>query len=219
MENENIEISNNYESLPENDNEVLEVKSTVTEDDNIELAGNNSYYVERYYLSGFISDSAYKTFIKGVERAVRKSPEYTKYLGELRRLGLYRDTFQANINDENATIEFHHYPFTLYDIAVIVTDACLTNKMPISTFLVAGIIMDLHYKHRVGLVPLCLTNHQLAHSGKLFISLDKIFGYYNEFVEDYKDYIPIDIKDKYNKIIELSNANTPPSENDILSIN
>lgn len=95
-------------------------------------------------------------------------------------------------------MEFHHYPFTLYDITYIIyqnryldyiTDQISSklNKV-INPFDIAKEVMELHYKNKVGLVPLSLTPHELYHKGELFIPLDKkyVFGNYLDILDTYK---------------------------------
>ena len=65
-------------------------------------------------------------------------------------------------------------------------------------------VLKLHQKNQVGLVKLCKTAHELCHDGKIFIKLESIFGKVNEFIEDYKEYIPEDIIENYNKLIDMN---------------
>ena len=74
-----------------------------------------------------LNDAISKTkFIKNVERVVRGSLEYKKYIGFLRNnLNLTKCRFLENVDTANLKkthIEMHHYPFTLYDIVEIVSD-------------------------------------------------------------------------------------------------
>ena len=76
----------------------------------------------------------------------------------------------GNISTLDTDLEFHHYPFTLYDICEIVVMKGAADQKYESSFSAAKKIMDLHYKNIIGLVPLTKTNHELAHDGKIFLS-------------------------------------------------
>ena len=75
---------------------------------------------------------------------------------------LLNDNITSNIT-EDANIEFHHYPFTLYDIVDIVLCNYLIKGKPITSFYIAEEVLDLHFKMKIGIVPLTTTNHELAH--------------------------------------------------------
>jgi hypothetical protein len=51
--------------------------------------------------------------------------------------------------------------------------------------MVAKEIMILHYRLLIGLIPLSITAHQLAHDSQLFIPVTNVLGKYNLFVESY----------------------------------
>ena len=61
---------------------------------------------------------AYKKFIGNIERLIRSSREYKKYIELLRTnlSALNLDNILSNITNADAELEFHHYPFTLYDV-------------------------------------------------------------------------------------------------------
>ena len=86
---------------------------------------------------------------------------------------------QADIVDTNVGLELHHYPFTLFDIVQgvlrheygILSDREPVYKRPVNLFKVAEKVMKLHYQGVIGLIPLSLTAHELAHNGDIFIPL------------------------------------------------
>ncbi|MFA7143594.1 MAG: hypothetical protein WC175_06475 [Candidatus Dojkabacteria bacterium] len=158
-----------------------------------------------YYIKEILTDDAHSRVVKAVEKLVRQSREYSEYIGLLRNnLNIKRCTFLKNCNDADATIEFHHYPFTLYDVVEIVINKYLLEKRPFSTFLIASEVLRLHYDNMVGLVPVSITVHQLTHAGELFINIDQVFGYFQNFVMLYQQYMRNYHKKKYNEILEKS---------------
>ena len=198
----------NIESIIEKDNNI----------DNLVIKGSNSYYQESLYTTNLYTDKDLKNFIKGTEKIVRTSDDYRKYIGYLKNdLSLTSCAFLNHVNDESVDIEMHHYPFTLYDICNIVMEKQIrTEKM--TTFSVAKEVMKIHFDNMIGLIPLSKTVHDLAHSGEIFINLKQVFGDYNKFIEEYYKYIPVNLMNNYNKLIDMSIADIPYSENDILKL-
>lgn len=150
-----------------------------------------------------------KSFIKNVQRLVRSSEEYKRYISYLNsELELESDSFMGNITSESASLEFHHHPFTLYDIVEIIVNKHIMEDTDITSISIAEEVLKLHFDNLVGLVKLSATNHELVHEQKLFIPHDMIFGNVNEFVNIYYDYIYDDMIDKYNKLINIDESKT-----------
>jgi hypothetical protein len=200
--------------MSENNN-ILDIESEI-KDNNIIISSKNSYYKEPFYTELFPNEKDFSTFVKAAEKVVRNSKEYKAYIGNLKEIGLTNCAILNNIDDEKAEIEFHHYPFTLYDIVSVVIDKRLDNNQPVSTFLVANEVMNLHFQNKVGLVPLSETVHQLVHDGEIFINYNQVFGYFDKFVEDYNKYLYSIDMETYNKLLASSQRNVKYSNNDIL---
>lgn len=141
-----------------------------------------------------MSDRDKIRLIKEVERIVRKSTEYKQYIKFLKdEIDMTECAFFTNINNKNpnsgVSIEIHHEPMTLFDIANIVIDKWIDLDMDINPLLISEEVMRLHYKNQVGLIPLSATVHQLVHDGKIFIPLQNVYGDYLSFIEEYGAYI------------------------------
>ena len=189
---------------------VANIESVSTADGNLTVRGEDSYYQLEYYKSYFVDGQAYSKFIKGVEKACRTSEDYKRYIGYVRNeVGLDRCSFLGNVEGEVAELEFHHYPFTLYECASIITDHVIARGGKVSTLSVAKELMDAHYRNLVGGVMLSKTAHDLAHAGKLFVNLNQVFGNVNGFVERYKDGITQETADSLNELVELSEKHAP----------
>jgi hypothetical protein len=140
-------------------------------------------------------------FINTVESMVRTSFEYTNYLQYLKKEAHL--TYCSIINGlseedmKNISLEIHHYPFTLYDITEAVLNRHLFNELDFTRLSLANEVIDLHYMLQVGLIPLSLTIHQMAHTGNILLDLDNVFGNYEKFLEDYKLYISDEAKERY----------------------
>jgi hypothetical protein len=66
--------------------------------------------------------------------------------------------------------------------------------------MVAKEVMECHYKLIVGLIPLSETVHELAHSHRLFIPVDRVIGRYKVFVELYKPFIEPEMLETLDRI-------------------
>lgn len=146
-------------------------------------------------------------FIKNVEKMVRGSLEYRKYIGFLKtNLNLTKCRFLENVDISNLKkthIEMHHYPFTLYDVVEIVTDKIDAEGGLLNELAVAEEVMRLHFENKIGLVPLTITVHQLVHEGQLFIPSTFVHGEYKKFMKEYDEHI-IDLHRNYVQSIETN---------------
>ena len=111
-----------------------------------------------------IDIDVYQKFLSNAIRQFRKTKVYTHYKGFLLDCGLDRDQMHSNITSEMASIEMHHNMITIFDIAVIITEHILNTTGYITTFDLIYLLRQEHINHRVQLVMLCLTSHQLLHN-------------------------------------------------------
>lgn len=147
-------------------------------------------------------------FIRKTEITIRKSTEYKEYIKFLKNnMDMNRCAVLRGLNMENGrrySIEIHHSPFTLFDIV----DTVLTKREslgePINPLLIADEVMELHYNEKIGLIPLSKTMHELVHNDKIFVPLQYIYHKYDEFYDEYEDFISQNIKDKIELMVTLS---------------
>jgi hypothetical protein len=185
---------------------------------------------ESYYEIPFYKDADYMfslenevAFIKAVERMVRTSKYYSRYIAHLKvDLGLNFCQVKGNISeDEDAgvkdLIEMHHGPiFTLFDVTSIILNYMLIKGMKITTFSVANKVIEEHFKHRVQTVMLCETVHQLVHDNKVFLNYRQGFGDLYSFLEIY--YEGLD-EIMVNKIIDYIEKCKKYDSNDFGNLN
>lgn len=146
-------------------------------------------------------------YFKTVERQVRNSFEYRDMIYFIKNnYDMDQCAFiQYDPSDTyNISIEVHHYPFTLFDIVVIVYKKRNYYGEAINTAMMAKECTILHYKLLVGLIPLSKTVHQLVHDSKLFIPVDNVFGNWRQFVELYKDFCDEEQLETLNRIERYS---------------
>lgn len=182
------------------------------------LKSTESPWIADFYFTDFYDEGLYKKFIKSIEKLIRTSREYHTYIELLRSNinELNHDNIQKNITTGDVDLEFHHYPFTLYDIADIVVSHHIIAGDNITSFSIAKEIMKIHYENIIGLVPLTKTNHELAHSGNLFISEKQIFGNYKEFMNRYSDGISPELMNKVLYMQQLSKSGMPSDFKNIM---
>ena len=58
------------------------------------------------------------------------------------------------------------------------------------------------------MIPLSETVQQLVHTQYIFIPVDKVYGYYKNFVKSYYDYIDPELLDKLDELEKLTIAGT-----------
>ena len=177
----------------------------------IGLQSSSSPYCQAFFFEDYYDDKAVKLFIKSVEKLIRTSREYRTYIEELRTscYELNKDVVLHNITNADASLEFHHYPLTLYEIVEVCMLQHISKNEKFTSFSLAKEIMDLHFAHNIGIVPLSKTNHELAHSGNLFINKKQIFGNYEKFLEDHKEGITAEIQNNIALINKYSEEGVP----------
>ena len=168
-------------------------------------------------------DKDYEHFIKDIESTVRSSYEYKEFIKYLREnMGMDRCAFLKDVSNRDTNkikIEIHHYPFSLRDIVEIVYRKRSYYKESLSIFMIAKEVMELHYKLMVGLIPLSETVHELAHSERLFIPVDKVLGRYNLFVDYYKPFIDPEMLDTLYMIEKATEEHSDIGDTTILEQN
>ncbi|QXN67771.1 hypothetical protein FPHOBKDP_00017 [Listeria phage LPJP1] len=162
-------------------------------------------------------------FNKAIEKIIRKSNEYRRYIGILKNnIDLTSCKFLKRVDVSEirrVNIEMHHYPFTLYDIVSMHRERIkqdLGEFYSYDTFTIAENIMKMHYENKIGIVPLSYTAHELAHSGKLVIPLNKdyVFGNWQELEKE-----DIIITDSMRKQLEVLEQMTNSIESGSLNSN
>ncbi len=163
------------------------------------------YDIEDYDL---MDDKDRAKYLKDLERIVRSSFEYRRFISYLREnMDMNECAYMENVSNKdnyNVRIEIHHAPFTLYDICTTVLNKRLALGLPTNIELVALEVTALHYYLFVGLIPLSETVHQLVHSQYLFVPVTNVLGNYQAFIDNYHDYIAPDLLQTYEENLEYS---------------
>lgn len=155
--------------------------------DNPTLMSRNSPFSLPFYSTRETLDADnYKKFIENAVYRFRHSITYQHYKGFLMSLGMDHCQVHGNISAEMATIEMHHNIITVFDVALILCEYMLKTVGRISTFDIVNMLKAEHAAHRIPLVMLSLTPHQLYHNEpEFFIHPNLCFGKWWEFLEMY----------------------------------
>lgn len=167
----------------------------------------------------FESLSNWTNFVKGVEREVRGSDKYSKYISYLKKeCKLDHCMVLRNIDDDDADIEMHHGPILpLFDVCAIVTEYFLKKGWKTNTFRVAKQVIQDHHDNMIQVVMLSATIHQEVHAHNIFINYHQAWGDMNKFINKYRDAISDDYKYKINRYLDkclLHDTN----DNDVLTL-
>ena len=162
-------------------------------------------------------------YIADIEKEVRGSFEYKQMIQyfkenmEMNRCAFLQGT---TVDSENRiSIEVHHYPFTLYDICMIVYNKREHFGESVELEMVAKEVMQRHYELLVGLIPLSKTVHELAHSENIFIPVDHVLGNWNRFINVYQDFMTPEQVDVIQRIIEYTESYNKERNEEILKQN
>lgn len=149
-----------------------------------------------------------RKFVAKVEKIVRSSDEYKDYIKYLKtHFDMSHCEVFPNVvngNGKKYSIEIHHEPFQLswiVDTVIYKRQDLMENLDPYD---IADEVMNLHYRGIIGLIPLCVTAHELVHSDRIAIPLQLIYQRYDIFANEYDLWIPEYVKDIIKLKVDLS---------------
>lgn len=196
-----------FNELPNIDFRKPHVNPTIdAEDSEYELP----FYKDADY---FTNIDNFVGFIRAVERQVRTSNYYSRYVKYIKEdVGLRHCQVLSNIEEEmvdggksKGILEMHHGPIlTLFDYVAIITDHLLVNGKKVNTYIVSDILLQEHYNNNVQVVMLSKTVHEQVHENNIFINLNQGFGDISRFLKKYGDGLQADQIKKINDYIEKS---------------
>ena len=189
-------------------------------DNSIVIRNVPEFETEMYNLE---DEKDYKRYIKDIKREVRRSFEYKHFMSYLRNyMGMDKCAFLKDVSNKDTydiKIEIHHYPFTLEDIAEIVYRKRSYYHESLDLQMTAKEVMQLHYELVVGLISLSKTVHELYHSGRLFIPVDKVLGRYKLFVDYYRPFIDPEMIEALERIEKYTEEKSDILDTTILDQN
>lgn len=151
----------------------------------------------------FMNPIDFVKFVKATESTIRHSPEYNRYIAYLKNdVGLKRCALYSGIDADLATIEMHHFIFTLYDHVEIQISHLFHQGERINSSNVAHNVLKDHFENMILIVPLCEMAHKAYHAylyskkngnntemkdKEFFIDINSAFGDLNKYIDKYKD--------------------------------
>lgn len=154
-----------------------------------------------------------------IEKQIRNSYEYRSYIQYMKEeLDLTKCSLLPSIDTKitPVSLEFHHFPLTLFDITGIVGRSMIEESEGdrVSTMDISERVMKEHFENKIGLVPLTKTIHEMAHNGAVAIPFDKINGNYEKFIEQYKDHIEPDYLERLEALKKYNSSEEAKKFND-----
>ena len=165
---------------------------------------------------------SYKAFLDNAMSAFRHSKTYRNYKSFLIELGMDKCQVHGNITTEMVgaeNIEMHHNMLTLFDIAIILTEHTLNTIGSITTFDLIKMLKDEHKAHRIQLVMLTKTPHELYHdNSEFFIHPSMCIGKWWEFLYMYRDGITREIANKIIRYLDRAIIEGKTNDNGLLNL-
>ncbi len=162
------------------------------------------YGEEFFTTEEFLTDKDETRFIKHVERLIRTSPEYKRWIHFVHgALGTNYICYLTGVSSNECNIELHHHPISLYQYVQII----LNNAESFTSYSIAEKVMSLHFENKVGFIPLSKTSHELYHNNYLKIPIELVEGNWERILVEYT--VPDEIKSKIEACKTVSLDNVP----------
>lgn len=173
-------------------NDLIEIKDEYGKRSNIMVIDNIvKLDCEEYDL---YNPKDFDKYIDACEKSVRQSMEYNEFILYLRNyMDMNRCAIFNNVSNAESTkikIELHHHPISLATIVKTIYNKRCFYKESLEVELVAKEAMYIHYFLYIGLIPLAKSAHTGFHNGIVCIPIDKVLGKYEEFINQYGEWIP-----------------------------
>lgn len=195
---------NQVESLDEMVTQELntsEVKSNV---EKLELYSDSYPFNLSLRVSNFDDESQYSKFIKNVEKMVRNSTEYRLWTDYIRDVLGVQTCFITNERMDQLKIDIHHHIPSLYILVKSIVNKKIENNEEFCTFDIATESIEIHFKNKVGYIPLIKSMHEKFHNGFLRIPIHLVKGDYQWFIKNYSDYLDQEDLDTINERLSIT---------------
>lgn len=178
------------------------------------ISPNAPYGITFYMTRETLLDvEVYKNFLDNAIAGFRHSVAYTTVKSDLMEQGLDHCQIMSNITEEEVGakgLEMHHNFLTIFDIALLITEHVINTVGKISTFDLMYLLEIEHREHRVPLVMLSETAHQMYHNNEdLIIPASMTTGNWLELLQRYNKGITLRIAEKVSNFINESINNEP----------
>lgn len=173
------------------------------------ISPNAPYGITFYMTKDTLLDvEVYKNFLDNAIAGFRHSAAYTLVKSDLMEQGLDHCQIMANITEDQVGskgLEMHHNFLTIFDIALLITEHVINTVGIISTFDLMYLLEVEHREHRVPLVMLSETAHQMYHNNEdLIIPASMTTGDWLGLLRRYNKGITLRIAEKVSNFINES---------------
>lgn len=127
------------------------------------------------YLNYNTDKETFVKFLRKVTNMIRRSNAYRTYINSVKDKCDNKCVFFPNMSVEE-NIEYHHSPLTLFDICNLVVYDLQNKKATYNEYILAAIVIELHQKELVGLIPVSADAHKRIHAGTLKPYISHIYG-------------------------------------------
>lgn len=177
------------------------------------ISPNAPYGITFYMTRETLLDvEVYKNFLDNAIAGFRHSNAYTLIKSDLFDQGLDHCQIMSNITEEEVGskgLEMHHNFLTIFDIALLITEHVINTVGIISTFDLMYLLEIEHREHRVPLVMLSETAHQMYHNNEdLVIPASMTTGNWLGLLQRYNKGITMKIAEKVSNFINESINNS-----------
>jgi hypothetical protein len=165
----------------------------------------------------------YRRFVDNAVASFRKSRAYTMFKAHMYDNNLGRCQIFGNVTSEMCSIEMHHVILSLDNIAVILTEHTLNTRGFINTFELIRQLRYEHIMHRVALVMLSVTSHNVCESSNEFFIHPKMvhpdfMNGFVSFIRMYADGITPDIAYRLLFYFKRALRESETTDNHILDV-
>lgn len=181
---------------------------------------NSPFQISLYQTRESLMDvETYRNFLNSIITRFRKGIFYTPYKSHLMKYGLDRSLLSGNLTNDMCEIEMHHYPLTIFDDALIITEHILNTRGYVTSYEVIKILKQEHRNNRIPVTFITVTEHQLYHNtDDIHIGLNMVVGKWWEFLSYYSSGVTLDIALKLLSIIDKDIQFRGSNDNKMLEI-
>lgn len=136
-------------------------------------------------IKNFLDAKEYTRFIKNVERTVRSSSEYRHWRDYITEVLQINSCSISKETRDDCSLEVHHHIPSLFVLIKTIINNRISKNISFCTFDICTECIELHFKNKIGFVPLIGSLHEKFHNGKLEIPAPMIMGDYKWLLDNY----------------------------------
>ncbi len=183
-------------------------------------AASASYELSLLQTKETLTDiDSYGKFIHNAVSQFRHTRVYKEYKSFLMNLGLDHCSYLHNVNSDMAELEMNHCILNIFDVALMICEHYINTYGQCSTFHIVAALREEHTNHRVPLIMMSKTVHQLYHNDEMFFVHPKqVFGKWTELLYRYQNGITPEICTKLLYYIRMALKTDSSDDNELLTI-